>query len=53
LSSDSADGVRKVLEDITEELRWAMNFTGSYDVTHMDPAVIWQNNPNMDFHAEM
>ena len=45
LSSDGADGVRKVLEDITEELRWAMNLTGSYDVTHMDPTVIWQNNP--------
>jgi isopentenyl diphosphate isomerase/L-lactate dehydrogenase-like FMN-dependent dehydrogenase len=45
LSSDGADGVRKVLEDITEELQWAMNLTGSCDVTHIDPAVIWQNNP--------
>jgi isopentenyl diphosphate isomerase/L-lactate dehydrogenase-like FMN-dependent dehydrogenase len=45
LSDDGADGVRKVLEDITEELRWVMNLTGSCDVSRIDPTVIWRNDP--------
>jgi isopentenyl diphosphate isomerase/L-lactate dehydrogenase-like FMN-dependent dehydrogenase len=45
LASDGAEGVRKVLEDITGELQWAMNLTGSFDVAHIDPTVIWQNSP--------
>jgi isopentenyl diphosphate isomerase/L-lactate dehydrogenase-like FMN-dependent dehydrogenase len=40
LSKDGAAGVRKVLEDITEELAWAMNLTGSSDIAHIDPSVI-------------
>jgi isopentenyl diphosphate isomerase/L-lactate dehydrogenase-like FMN-dependent dehydrogenase len=41
LSKDGADGVRRVLEDITEELRWAMNLTGSSELARIDPEVIW------------
>jgi isopentenyl diphosphate isomerase/L-lactate dehydrogenase-like FMN-dependent dehydrogenase len=42
LSANGAQGVQKVLEDITSELQWAMNLTGSPDVNHIDPSVIWQ-----------
>jgi isopentenyl diphosphate isomerase/L-lactate dehydrogenase-like FMN-dependent dehydrogenase len=41
LSKEGATGVRKVLEDITEELAWAMNMTGSPDTAHIDPSVVW------------
>jgi isopentenyl diphosphate isomerase/L-lactate dehydrogenase-like FMN-dependent dehydrogenase len=41
LAGEGAGGVRKVLEGITGELRWAMNLTGSRDPGHIDPAVIW------------
>jgi isopentenyl diphosphate isomerase/L-lactate dehydrogenase-like FMN-dependent dehydrogenase len=41
LKADGADGVQKVLDDITAELQWAMNLTGSPDIAHIDPAVIW------------
>ncbi|MDR0692257.1 MAG: alpha-hydroxy-acid oxidizing protein [Prevotellaceae bacterium] len=33
-------GVQKVPEDITEELYWAMNMTGSPDIAHIDPSLI-------------
>jgi isopentenyl diphosphate isomerase/L-lactate dehydrogenase-like FMN-dependent dehydrogenase len=42
LSNDGATGVRKVIEDMTAELRWAMSLTGSWDTEHIDPTVIWQ-----------
>jgi isopentenyl diphosphate isomerase/L-lactate dehydrogenase-like FMN-dependent dehydrogenase len=42
LSTDGAKGVQKVIQDITEELQWAMSLTGSRDTTHIDPAVIWE-----------
>ncbi|MDR1307168.1 MAG: alpha-hydroxy-acid oxidizing protein [Treponema sp.] len=42
LAAEGAAGVQKVIEDITEELQWAMNLTGSSDPGHIDPAVIWQ-----------
>jgi isopentenyl diphosphate isomerase/L-lactate dehydrogenase-like FMN-dependent dehydrogenase len=42
LAAEGAAGVQKVLETITEELRWAMNLTGSSDPGHIDPAVIWK-----------
>ncbi|MDR2047860.1 MAG: alpha-hydroxy-acid oxidizing protein [Treponema sp.] len=42
LAAEGAAGVQKVLETITEELRWAMNLTGSPDPGHIDPAVIWR-----------
>jgi isopentenyl diphosphate isomerase/L-lactate dehydrogenase-like FMN-dependent dehydrogenase len=41
LSKDGSAGVQKVLEDITAELNWAMNMTGSPDSWHIDPSVIW------------
>jgi isopentenyl diphosphate isomerase/L-lactate dehydrogenase-like FMN-dependent dehydrogenase len=41
LSKEGAAGVRKVLEDITEELAWAMNMTCSFDTAHIDPSVVW------------
>jgi isopentenyl diphosphate isomerase/L-lactate dehydrogenase-like FMN-dependent dehydrogenase len=44
LSAEGAPGVRKVLEEITEELRWAMNLTGSPDPGRIDPAVIWKRD---------
>jgi hypothetical protein len=34
-------GYQKVLEDITAELNWAMSMTGSPDLAHIDPSVIW------------
>jgi isopentenyl diphosphate isomerase/L-lactate dehydrogenase-like FMN-dependent dehydrogenase len=40
LSKDGAAGAQKVLEDITKELNWAMNLTGSPDIAHIDPSVI-------------
>ena len=41
LASGGADGVQKVLENINEELRRVMSFTGSIDLNHIDPDVIW------------
>jgi isopentenyl diphosphate isomerase/L-lactate dehydrogenase-like FMN-dependent dehydrogenase len=41
LSKEGDAGVRKVLEDITEELAWAMNLTCSPDTAHIDPSVVW------------
>jgi isopentenyl diphosphate isomerase/L-lactate dehydrogenase-like FMN-dependent dehydrogenase len=41
LSQDGPAGVQKVLEDITAELNWALNMTGSPDPAHIDPSVIW------------
>jgi isopentenyl diphosphate isomerase/L-lactate dehydrogenase-like FMN-dependent dehydrogenase len=40
LARDGADGVRKVLEDIIAELRWAMCLTGAGDVARIDSSVI-------------
>ncbi|MDR2663720.1 MAG: alpha-hydroxy-acid oxidizing protein, partial [Treponema sp.] len=42
LAAEGAGGVQKVLADITEELQWAMNLTGSSDPGHIDPSVIWR-----------
>lgn len=41
LSENGADGVQKILEEINEELRWAMNLTGSPDIKQIDSSVIW------------
>jgi isopentenyl diphosphate isomerase/L-lactate dehydrogenase-like FMN-dependent dehydrogenase len=41
LAANGAEGVRKVLEDITSELRWALSMTGSKDPAHIDPDLIW------------
>ncbi len=42
LASDGAEGVRKVLEGITEELQSVMNITGSADCGHIDSDVLWR-----------
>lgn len=42
LASDGADGVRKVIEGITEELQRVMNITGSADCNSIDPDIIWR-----------
>lgn len=36
------EGVQKILEGTTEELRRVMNLTGSADLGHIDPELIWQ-----------
>lgn len=41
LAVAGADGVRQVIEGMTEELRRAMSVTGSPDPEHIDPAVLW------------
>lgn len=42
LAEDGANGVRKKIEEMTAELAGAMARTGSADIEHIDPAVIWQ-----------
>lgn len=41
LAKDGAPGVKKLIEDITHELKWAMAVTCSADITHIDPGVLW------------
>jgi isopentenyl diphosphate isomerase/L-lactate dehydrogenase-like FMN-dependent dehydrogenase len=43
LAENGAEGVRKFLEDMTSELRWAMSMTGAKDSAHIDPSVIWDS----------
>ncbi len=40
LKTNGSDGVKDVLDEITEELRWAMNVTGTSDIRLVDPGVI-------------
>lgn len=42
LKSEKADGVRKKLEEMTAELAGMMARTGSHDIRHIDPTVIWR-----------
>ncbi|KPU45773.1 lactate 2-monooxygenase [Oxobacter pfennigii] len=42
LASDGSDGVRKVIEGITDELQMVMNVTGSAYCDKIDPGVIWR-----------
>ena len=42
LAADGAEGVCKVIEGMNEDLRSFMNLTGSSDVTHIDPSVLWR-----------
>lgn len=44
LAAEGADGVRKVLEGITEQLHWVMNITGVADCYSFDPDIIWRSN---------
>ncbi|MCL2479755.1 MAG: alpha-hydroxy-acid oxidizing protein, partial [Treponema sp.] len=41
LTKEGAEGVRKYIEEMTEELAGAMAATGSADIRHIDPTVIW------------
>jgi isopentenyl diphosphate isomerase/L-lactate dehydrogenase-like FMN-dependent dehydrogenase len=43
LSTEGSSGVQRVLEEISGELQWAMNLTGSPDPRHIDPDVIWKD----------
>jgi isopentenyl diphosphate isomerase/L-lactate dehydrogenase-like FMN-dependent dehydrogenase len=44
LKEEGFEGVRKLVEDVTHELKWAMAVTGSPDINHIDPSVIWPPN---------
>ncbi|MFP3042493.1 alpha-hydroxy-acid oxidizing protein [Treponema primitia] len=44
LKKEGAQGVRKLVEEITHELKWAMAVTSSPDIRHIDPALIWDRN---------
>jgi isopentenyl diphosphate isomerase/L-lactate dehydrogenase-like FMN-dependent dehydrogenase len=41
LGEEGAEGVRKQIVPMTEELAGAMAATGSRDIRHIDPALIW------------
>ena len=41
LGEEGAEGVRKLIVQMTEELAGAMAATGSPDIRHIDPALIW------------
>ena len=44
LGEEGAEGVRKFVVQMTEELAGAMAATGSPDIHHIDPTVIWPPN---------
>ena len=41
LGAEGAEGVRKLIVTMTEELAGAMAATGSPDIRHIDPSLIW------------
>ena len=41
LGEEGAEGVRKLIVEMTEELAGAMAATGSPDIRHIDPSLIW------------
>jgi isopentenyl diphosphate isomerase/L-lactate dehydrogenase-like FMN-dependent dehydrogenase len=41
LKQEGAEGVQKIITAMTEELAGALAATGSPDINHIDPAVIW------------
>ena len=41
LGAEGAEGVRKTIVSMTEELAGAMAATGSRDIRHIDPGLIW------------
>jgi isopentenyl diphosphate isomerase/L-lactate dehydrogenase-like FMN-dependent dehydrogenase len=43
LRNDGAQGVQRVIEGMTAELKWAMAVTCSRDINSIDPSVIWAN----------
>jgi isopentenyl diphosphate isomerase/L-lactate dehydrogenase-like FMN-dependent dehydrogenase len=42
LAEEGAEGVRKLVETITHELKWAMAVTCSPDIGSIDPGVLWE-----------
>ncbi|MDR3365191.1 MAG: alpha-hydroxy-acid oxidizing protein [Clostridiales Family XIII bacterium] len=42
LAAGGAEGARKLLEGMNEELRRVMSLTGSPDVKNIDPSVVWK-----------
>ena len=41
LTEEGAGGVRKLIEEMTHELKWAMAVTGSPSIDRIDPGIIW------------
>jgi isopentenyl diphosphate isomerase/L-lactate dehydrogenase-like FMN-dependent dehydrogenase len=41
LKTEGAEGVRKLIETVTHELKWAMAVTCSPDITRIDPGLLW------------
>jgi isopentenyl diphosphate isomerase/L-lactate dehydrogenase-like FMN-dependent dehydrogenase len=39
-----AEGVRKVVDNMTKELKWAMAVTCSPDIKSIDPSLLWRKN---------
>jgi isopentenyl diphosphate isomerase/L-lactate dehydrogenase-like FMN-dependent dehydrogenase len=46
LGAEGAEGVRKLIVEMTEELAGAMAATGSRDIRHIDPTLIWSADRN-------
>jgi isopentenyl diphosphate isomerase/L-lactate dehydrogenase-like FMN-dependent dehydrogenase len=42
LAAEGAEGVRKVIEGLNEDLRSIMSLTGSKDIKNIDPDVLWR-----------
>jgi isopentenyl diphosphate isomerase/L-lactate dehydrogenase-like FMN-dependent dehydrogenase len=42
LAAEGAEGVRRVIEGMNEDLRSFMNLTGSKDIKNIDPDVLWR-----------
>lgn len=42
LAAGGAEGVRKILSGLTEELRRVMSLTGAQTIKDIDPSVLWQ-----------
>jgi isopentenyl diphosphate isomerase/L-lactate dehydrogenase-like FMN-dependent dehydrogenase len=41
LAEEGAEGVRKLIEAMTHELKWAMAVTGSPSIDRIDPGILW------------
>jgi len=41
LTEEGAEGVRKLIEAMTHELKWAMAVTGSPAIDRIDPGILW------------
>jgi len=46
LGAQGAEGVRKLIQEMTEELAGAMAATCSCDIRHIDPSLIWTSERN-------